>query len=45
MNELRTTRGRIIVLAVAGLLWALPAMLPASGSSRPPLPTTAAEGR
>jgi len=36
MNELRTTRGRLIVLVAAGLLWALPAMLPASGSTNPP---------
>jgi hypothetical protein len=39
MSELRTNRGRLIVLAVAGLLWALPAVLPASANDpRPPVP-------
>ena len=39
MHELRSTRGRIIILVTAGLLWALPAVLPASGNSGPQIPT------
>lgn len=36
MRELRTTRGRLIVLVAAGLMWVLPTVLPAEGDSGPP---------